>query len=76
MEWIERVEGVQGGNPVIRGTRIMVASVIAKYRRGMSLEEIKNGNYDIPIQAFEAAVVYAEAHPSGLVSEPVTTRRG
>jgi len=37
---VECREGVQGGRPVIKGTRFPVSSVVQNYRRGLSVEEI------------------------------------
>lgn len=37
---VERCEEVQGGRPVIRGTRFPVSSIVQNYRRGLSVEEI------------------------------------
>lgn len=38
--YIERRADVQGGSPVIRGTRFPVHSIVQNYRRGLSVEEI------------------------------------
>jgi excisionase family DNA binding protein len=61
--WIASVEGIKGGLPVIRGTRITVHSVEARARRGERIDDIANENPDIPREAFEAAVVFAKTHP-------------
>ena len=37
---IERRAGVQGGRPVIKGSRFPVSSVVVNHRRGLSAEEI------------------------------------
>jgi uncharacterized protein (DUF433 family) len=37
---VECREGVQGGCPVIKGTRFPVTSIVQNYRRGLSVEEI------------------------------------
>ncbi|MCA9263089.1 MAG: DUF433 domain-containing protein [Planctomycetales bacterium] len=37
---IERVAGRCGGQPVVVGTRIRVATILACYRSGMCIEEI------------------------------------
>lgn len=37
---IEKVPGRCGGQPVIVGTRIRVATILVWYRQGMSIEEI------------------------------------
>lgn len=38
--YIERRPGVQGGRPVIKGSRFPVSSIVQDYRRGLSVEEI------------------------------------
>jgi uncharacterized protein (DUF433 family) len=43
--YVERRPGVQGGRPVIKGSRFPVSSVVQNYRRGLSVEEIL---YDFP----------------------------
>ena len=37
---VERRPQVQGGRPVIRGSRLPVSSIIQDYRRGLSVEEL------------------------------------
>lgn len=61
--WVTSVEGVMGGLPVIRGTRITVHSVDARVCGGDSLDDIAQENPEIPREAFEAALHYAKAHP-------------
>lgn len=61
--WIESVPGIKGGLPVIKGTRITVHSVLARLAHGDSLDEIAAENPDLPREAFEAAVLFAKAHP-------------
>ena len=38
--YVERRPGVQGGRPVIKGSRFPVSSIVQNYRRGLSVEEI------------------------------------
>lgn len=38
--YVERRPHVQGGRPIIRGSRFPVSSIIQDYRRGLSVEEI------------------------------------
>jgi uncharacterized protein (DUF433 family) len=61
--WIESVEGIKGGLPVIKGTRITVHSVGARLEHGDSLDDIAAENPDLPREAFEAAVLFAKSHP-------------
>ncbi len=61
--WIESVAGIKGGLPVIKGTRITVHSIEARIEHGDSLDEVAAENPDLPREAFEAAVLFAKAHP-------------
>ncbi len=71
--WIESVDGIKGGLPVIRGTRITVYSIAARIKGGDTLEEIGRENPDIPLEAFEIAALFARSHP--LAGRPVGLRR-
>ena len=70
--WIESVAGIKGGLPVIKGTRITVHSVI-RLSHGDSFDDIASENPDLPREAFEAAVLFARAHP--LPGRPPTIAR-
>lgn len=61
--WIESVAGIKGGLPVIKGTRITVHSIEARLEHGDSLDDVAAENPDLPREAFEAAVLFAKAHP-------------
>lgn len=52
-----------GGTPVIRGTRITVYSVLGHLQDGDSVDDLVTDNPDIPREAFEAAAIFACAHP-------------
>jgi uncharacterized protein (DUF433 family) len=54
---------IQGGEPVITGTRLPVRSVAERLRRGDPIASLAEDYPGIPMDAFEAARVYAEAHP-------------
>jgi uncharacterized protein (DUF433 family) len=61
METRERIvidPKVQHGKPVIRGTRVPVARVIAELAGGMTREEIMQ-EYDISAEDIAAALAYA-----------------
>ena len=56
---IERREGVQGGRPVIQGTRFPVSSVVQNYRRGQSVDEIlREFRHLTPAQVHDALSYY------------------
>jgi uncharacterized protein (DUF433 family) len=56
--------GVRFGKPVIRGTRVQVATIVAKLAGGMPIEEII-GEYDLEIEDVQAALHYAAALVAG-----------
>lgn len=60
---IESSPEIQGGEPVIAGTRLPVRAVAERMRRGDSIENLAEDYPAIPREAFEAVRIYAEAHP-------------
>lgn len=56
-------EKILGGTPVIKGTRMSVYSVLARVQAGETLDDLRRDNPDIPMEALEAAEIYARAHP-------------
>ncbi len=50
--------GIQHGKPVIRGTRVPVARIIAELAGGMPKEEVMH-EYDITAEDIAAALAYA-----------------
>lgn len=54
---------IQGGDPVIAGTRLPVNSVATRLERGDSVDDLVADYPGIPKTAFEAARIYADAHP-------------
>lgn len=54
---------ILGGTPVIRGTRISVYAVLGRLQNGDSVANLVAENPDIPRDAFEAAEIFARAHP-------------
>lgn len=57
--FIESSPDILGGKPVIKGTRIDVASVKARLAGGDTLETLAADYPDVPIAAFEAARKYS-----------------
>ena len=68
IDLITCAEGIMGGRPVIRGTRITVASVKGRVSGGDSLDDLMIDYPEVTREAFEAAVAYddrtAEARPT------------
>jgi uncharacterized protein (DUF433 family) len=54
---------IQGGEPIVSGTRLPVHSVATRLQRGDTLADLAKDHPGIPQSAFEAARIYAEAHP-------------
>ena len=54
---------ILGGTPVIRGTRISAYAVLGRLQNGDSIDDLAADNPDIPREAFEAAAIFARAHP-------------
>jgi uncharacterized protein (DUF433 family) len=59
---IERVDGRCGGQPVIVGTRIRVATVLTCYRQGMTIEEIVQQYPHLKPSDVHDALAYAYDH--------------
>lgn len=72
--FIETVDGVQGGRPVIKGTRLTVSAIYGRLLSGDSVDELAEDYPDIPREAFEAAFLYGKTHPQ--VGRPVGRRVG
>ena len=60
--WITRRRGVCGGQPIIRGTRLPVRTLIACYKQGMGLEEILADFPGITPAQFHEAFAYYYDH--------------
>jgi uncharacterized protein (DUF433 family) len=70
--WIESVEGVQGGRPVIKGSRLTVSAIFGRLSSGDTVEDLMTDYPDIPREAFEASFIYGKTHPQ--VGRPVSRR--
>jgi uncharacterized protein (DUF433 family) len=57
-------DGVKGGAPVIRGTRITVFSVLGRIEHGETVDDILADNPDLAREAVEAAITYARRYPA------------
>lgn len=72
--FIEIADGVRGGRPVIKGTRLTVSAIHGRLTSGDTIKILLEDYPDIPRRAFEAAFLYAQTHPQ--VGRPVLRRRG
>jgi uncharacterized protein (DUF433 family) len=61
--FIESVPGVQGGRPVIKGTRLTVSAIHGRLSSGDGVDDLIDDYPEIPREAFEAAYLYGETHP-------------
>jgi uncharacterized protein (DUF433 family) len=58
---VEVKPGVQGGAPVLRGTRMPVGAIIDNFDYGVSAAEIAE-QFQIPPAQVEAVLAYAQSH--------------
>ena len=72
--FIEIAKGVQGGRPVIKGTRLTVSAIHGRLSSGDTIETLLEDYPNIPRRAFEAAALYAQTHPQ--IGRPIMRRRG
>jgi uncharacterized protein (DUF433 family) len=57
--YVERRPGVQGGRPIIKGSRILVSSIVQNYRRGLSIEELMHEFAHLrPAEIYDALSYY------------------
>ena len=61
MDRIEMDPRICGGKPVIRGTRIPVAVLVAEAGGGAQLEDVRRGYPELSEQDIRAALQYASA---------------
>lgn len=54
---------ILGGEPILKGTRITCQSVLGRIEGGETVDELVEDYPEIRREAFEAALVYAQAHP-------------
>ena len=59
--FIERRREVCGGEPVIRGTRVTVRTILASLAEGASVDEIVANFPTVPREAVRAMIAYAAA---------------
>lgn len=52
---------VQGGAPVLRGTRMPVSAIVDNFDYGVSVAEISE-QFEVPQDRVEAILIYAKSH--------------
>ncbi len=58
---VEVKPGVQGGAPVLRGTRLPVSVIIDNFDYGVGVSDIAE-QFEVPQDSVEAILAYAKAH--------------
>jgi uncharacterized protein (DUF433 family) len=61
-ELITKVDGIMGGKPCFKGTRLPIDMVLASLEKGLSEDRIAD-EYSISKEQINAARVYAQVHP-------------
>ena len=59
MDWITCTQGVLGGKPCVRGTRISVEFLLELLANGATPEAIAENYEDVPVEAVREAIRYA-----------------
>jgi len=61
--YVEQRPHVQGGRPVIEGSRVLVSSIVQHYRRGLSIEELLREFPQLrPAEVHDALSYYYDHH--------------
>ena len=61
--YITSDEDILGGTPVIAGTRIAVYAILGRLQDGNTIDDLMDDYPEVSREAFEAAELYARAHP-------------
>ncbi|MDX8355114.1 DUF433 domain-containing protein [Cognatiyoonia sp. IB215182] len=54
---------ILGGEPILKGTRITCQSVLGRVEGGETFDDLVEDYPEISKEAFEAVLIYANAHP-------------
>jgi uncharacterized protein (DUF433 family) len=58
---VETRPGVQGGTPVLQGTRLPVNAIVDNFDYGVSVAEISE-QFEVPADRVETILLYAKSH--------------
>jgi len=72
--YIVRVEGVCGGRPIIKGTRLSVRHVAQLYKAGDTVEEIVHAHPHLKVAAVYDAISYYLDHQLEIEQEITANR--
>jgi uncharacterized protein (DUF433 family) len=75
-KYIESKSGVQGGEPVIKGTRTPVRAIVENWRMGCSPEEIVQALPHLTLAQVFAALSYFSDHQAEILGHIERHRRG
>jgi uncharacterized protein (DUF433 family) len=59
--FVEIKPGVQGGAPVLRGTRMPANAIVENFDYGVSAAEISE-QFEVPLDGIQAILTYAKSH--------------
>ena len=71
---ITRIQGVRGGVPIVRGTRIPVRLIAQMYRAGDSVDDILHGYSQLHAAAVHDAISYYLDHREEIEQEIIAHR--
>ena len=57
---IESVPGKMGGEPVVRGTRVLADTIVGNFESGSSLEEIQENYPHVPEDVIRRVIAFYE----------------
>jgi uncharacterized protein (DUF433 family) len=73
---ITREDGVWGGRPIVRGTRVAVQTIVGYYKLGLSVEEILEGMPQLRAAQIYDALSYYHEHQDEIERDIAEDRSG
>jgi uncharacterized protein (DUF433 family) len=67
--YLTRVPGVQGGRPIIKGTRTPIRSIVGYYKLGLTVEEMLEGLPHLTAAQIYEALSYYHDHVDEIEQE-------
>jgi uncharacterized protein (DUF433 family) len=62
-DWVEETPGINGGFPVVAGTRTPISVLVEFHRQGANLDEIATLMEHLTREQVEIALQYYDLHP-------------
>lgn len=75
LQYIERNPQICGGEPVIKGTRVTLRTLLASLAEGARIEEITADFPTVSVDAVRAVIAFAAASAYENAAEPPESRR-